>query len=203
MCRFPVRLTLFLALSYLVRAESPLTVLLEFEQPHSTQSVLEMEKETQHILKPSGLKLEWRFKDSIAQSESFSDVVVVRMAGQCRMDAFPVLLDERGPLAFTHSSDGEVLPFSEVLCDKVRRSVQSALKPATPQDADKLYGRALGRVLAHEMFHMVAKTQTHGKRGVAKTTLSGLQLIGDDLPLDNHEVTELKTILESRGGKGR
>lgn len=178
------------------RAEDPnVTVLLEFEQPHSSTSLLEMERETQTILKDSGLKLQFRMKQETPTDTVFQDVVVVRMKGQCKMDNFPVLLDERGPLAYTHTTDGEVLPFSEVQCDRIRRSINSAMVGGDRGRADQLFGRAMGRVLAHEMFHIFAQTGQHGKQGVAKTALSGSQLISDSLPMDPHEV---RTLQESR-----
>jgi hypothetical protein len=33
---------------------------------------------------------------------------------------------------------------------------------------DLLLGRALGRVVAHELYHIVAQTARHGRAGVAK-----------------------------------
>ena len=103
----------------------------------------------------------------------------------------PLLYDERGPLAFTHSTDGEVLPFSMVSCDRVRHSVESAMWGGDRARADLLLGRALGRVLAHELVHIVAKSSKHGVKGVAKTALSGGQLIADRLELDVDDVERL------------
>ncbi len=100
------------------------------------------------------------------------------------MEPVPFFYDERGPLAFTHSSDGMVLPFAEVACDKVRSSVNSALWGAQRKNSAMLFGRALGRVLAHEIYHVRAKTTHHSSRGVAKNRLSGAQLIADDLGFD-------------------
>jgi hypothetical protein len=49
--------------------------------------------------------------------------------------------------------------------------------------ADVLLGRALGRVLAHEVVHILSKSGTHGRTGVARTSLSGSQLIAPELRL--------------------
>jgi hypothetical protein len=117
--------------------------------------------------------------------------VVVKFRGTCQMDTMPFLFDERGPLAFTHSTDGEVLPFSEVACDRVRQSVESAMWGGDRRRADLLFGRALGRVLAHELVHIVAKSNKHGRKGIAMTSLSGVQLIADRLELDAHDVERL------------
>jgi len=49
--------------------------------------------------------------------------------------------------------------------------------------ADLLLGRALGRVLAHEVVHILSKSGAHGRTGVEKTALSGSQLIAPELRL--------------------
>jgi hypothetical protein len=50
-------------------------------------------------------------------------------------------------------------------------------------NADVLLGRALGRVLAHEVVHILSKSSAHGRTGVARTSLSGSQLIAPELRL--------------------
>lgn len=163
-----------------------LTILLDFENDYSPQSISEMKHESQVILEASGVRLDWRMKRDVRPEDSFSDFVVVRFKGHCVMEPLPYLYDERGPLAFTHSADGVVLPFSEVACDKVRNSVRNALWGGERNRAAFLYGRALGRVLAHEVYHILGGTSHHSKQGVAKTSLSGTQLISDQLELDQH-----------------
>lgn len=174
------------------------TVLLQFEQDRSERSLTEMKHELERIFRDTGYAFDWRLLDETNPARTYDDLVVVRMKGRCTMEAVPVLYDERGPLAFTHSSDGQVLPFSEVECDKVRRSIGRVINISNQAKADQLLGRALGRVLAHEMYHIFAKTGHHGERGVAKTSLSGSQLISDELDLDRRELLSLAHSRERR-----
>jgi hypothetical protein len=58
-------------------------------------------------------------------------------------------------------------------------------------NADVLLGRALGRVLAHEVVHILAKSGAHGHAGVAKTALSGSQLIAPELRLEAEDVERI------------
>jgi hypothetical protein len=58
--------------------------------------------------------------------------------------------------------------------------------------SDLLLGRALGRVLAHEVYHILAKTTGHGRAGVAKSALSGRQLIADRIAFDEHDLRKLR-----------
>jgi hypothetical protein len=172
-------------------ASTGITLLLQFDNKHSERSVEEMKREMNAIMKDTGLELDFRSLKDFNPNVPVSDLVVVKFRGTCQMDTMPILFDERGPLAFTHSTDGEVLPFSEVACDRVRHSVESAMWGGDRRRADLLLGRALGRVLAHELVHIVAKSHKHGRKGIAMTSLSGVQLIADRLELDAHDVERL------------
>jgi len=96
----------------------------------------------------------------------------------------PPLYDETGPLAWTSTVDGAPLPFGQVSCDHVRNRVLKAMWGGDFSRGDLLFGRALGRVLAHEFYHMVAKTRAHATSGVTKPALSGPELISESLTLD-------------------
>lgn len=176
-----------------VRRVSPaaLTVILEFDGPHSEISIREMKREIDSILKTSGIHFDWRMRDELREHDAFPDLVMVKFKGKCVMDPAPLLYDERGPLASTYSSDGAVLPFSEVECDKIRVSVRSAMWGEQFAHADALFGRALGRVLAHELYHIVAGTHGHGKDGVAKPSLSGGQLIAEHFGMNTADLEKM------------
>lgn len=169
------------------------TVLLKFDQDHSAVAMREMEKELGSLFKSTGYRFEWKLMEDVGSSQSFDDLVVVRMKGRCAMESYPLPYDERGPLAFTHSSDGQLLPFSEVDCDKVRHSVQQAWTAADRSRGEQVLGRALARVLAHELYHIFAKTSHHGQEGIARTALSARQLVAEKLEFDAPEIHALLT----------
>jgi hypothetical protein len=160
-----------------------MTIVMEFEDRHSERLVEEMKRETQVIVKDSGLHLDWQTRSEAGQ-KSFSDLVVVRFKGKCLLQPAPYLYDERGPLAFTYSTNGEIQPFSEVSCDKVTAALRPALQGGEFANADMVLGRALGRVVAHELMHMLTRSGAHGREGVGKASLSGKELITSELPLD-------------------
>ena len=54
-----------------------------------------------------------------------------------------------------------------------------------------LIGRAMGRVVAHELVHMLTKSGQHGTEGVEKPALSGKQLIMGSLPLSAFDIAGL------------
>jgi len=175
-----------------VMAASAVTLVLQFDQAYSTESIDAMEHEVASIVSESGIKVDWRLLSDMHSSESFAELVVVRFRGACNMDPGPPLGDERGYYAFTYISDGSVLPFSEVECDKVSSSIRPAMSKQQWRKRDSILGRALGRVLAHELFHMLAKSEHHAAEGVTKSALSPAQLISDKLTMSPADLEKLR-----------
>ena len=174
--------------------DATLTVVLDFRGPHSPQAVGEMRRETEGILKDSGMRLDWRNREQAA-GDSFADVVLIQFRGSCAVEPPPYRYDELGPvgpLAITYSTDGAIQPFSRVECDKVAASVRSAMWGGEYAQANVMLGRALGRVLAHELVHMLTRSGDHGRAGVTKPGLSPQQLTGASLPLDSDELARLR-----------
>jgi hypothetical protein len=168
-----------------------ITIVLDFQGPRSEHSIAEMKREFAGIMKASALKFDFRSRAQASQ-EALTDLLVVRFTGKCVLEPAGYLYDERGPMAFTYSTDGIVQPFSEVACDKVTSTIRSAMSGGDFAKSDLLLGRALGRVLAHEVMHILSKSGTHGQTGVAKTALSGRQLIAPELLLDPEDLERIR-----------
>ena len=168
-----------------------LTVILDFKGPHSSTSLKEMQRESGHILNSSGVRLDWRMLGE-ATFGSYRDLVVMTFKGTCEYEPAAPTYDELGPLAMTRTTNGEVQPFGEVDCDRVVSSARTAMSGLDYSRADLLIGRAMGRVVAHELVHMLTKSGEHGTEGVAKPSLSGKQLIAASLPLSAFDIDRLK-----------
>jgi hypothetical protein len=169
------------------------TVVLDFQEPYSSDALAQMKREMQGLLKDAGVSLDWKtLQEAVGNDDG--DMVVVRFNGKCILKPLSYLYyDERGPLAHTYSSDGKVLPFSEVSCDHVAASVRSALFGGDYAHADLLLGRALGRVVAHELMHVLTRSGEHEREGVCSEALSGKQLISETLPFCPQEVKRMQT----------
>ncbi|MGA3201483.1 MAG: hypothetical protein ABSF12_03190 [Bryobacteraceae bacterium] len=175
-----------------VKAAPAVTLVLQFDRAYSAKSVAAMEREVALIVGESGIQVDWKLLADVHPAESFESLVVVRFRGACLMQPAPYFLDERGYYAFTYVSDGDVLPFSEVECDKVASTIAPAMSRSQWRERDSVLGRALGRVLAHELYHMLAKTQRHAGDGVTQSKLSAAQLIGDRLRMSPADLEKLK-----------
>ena len=178
-------LTLLAASALADGGAPPVAVFASFDGPHSAQAVDAMKHEVESIFRSSGINLSWRALDAPRLNEVYSDLVVVKFHGKCNMDGIQLLFSELGPeneggvLGSTKVSDGQVLPFSELECDRIRRSIAPLTIGNSPAEREALLGRAMGRVLAHELFHIFANTGTHGHDGIAKSAHSRRDLVAD------------------------
>ncbi len=159
----------------LVAAESAaIAVFMDFENQPSAEALARMEDEVSAIMRPSGLQFDWRLMKDRRAGESFRDLVVVNFKGSCQTDR-PILYNELGPvlesqpLALTRISEGHILPFSDVECDTIRKYIEPAVASAKPGNRDGILGRAIGRVVAHEMYHIFTHTTVHARDGVARS----------------------------------
>lgn len=182
---------------------SVLTVMLDFKGPHSRTALDEMEREAGRILKESGVVIDWRTSRVEPPEGFYGDLAVMAFNGDCQFSSGESRFSKPGALAITHVTDGDVLPFGEVNCTRVVDSVRNALVGEEYDRADQLVGRALGRVVAHELVHMLTKSGEHAKQGVFEPALSGRQLIGPQLNLsqaDLDRLRQLRTRNDSGGG---
>ncbi len=182
-------------------APSPATVLLSYDQPYSQPAFTALQHQLQHVLKQVGLTLDIRDRSNTQPHEQFSELFVFQMKGSCSMDALPVgaLSDERGALAMAYSSDGKILPFGEVECDRIRQCLQRIVGRANPHSYQAAFGTAIGLVMAHEIYHMLAHSAQHTHDGVTKESLSARELLSGELSLpDIARLAMRRSLIASR-----
>src|SRR5262249_45349386 len=136
-----------------------------------------MQAELRTILEPLGLAFEWRNLDQSRGNEVSTELAVIHFKGSCNLADLTPLAAFPGPLGWTHISDGEILPFTDVSCDRIRVFIQHDLVRMPARDREVVYGRAIARVLAHELYHIFAKTTKHGSWGIAKSAYSVDELL--------------------------
>lgn len=170
----------FLLMSSLALAapSSHITVLLQFDGPPATTTISALNHELQHILSSSHLPMELSVRTEPIAGSIDGDLVIFKMKGSCSMNALPVgaVSDERGPLAMTHTVNGDVLPFADVECDRVRECVQRTIGRGNPDSHQRQYGAALARVMAHELYHILARSTEHQTTGLTKKGLTSREL---------------------------
>jgi hypothetical protein len=172
-----------------------------FTAPDSHQSAsssASMQRELIRIL--SAIDLRVSFHDSIAQSaHDANHVVVLSVRGSCDMSASAppvrdrVALDSRG-LASAPVSDGRVLPFVTVECDKLRHWLTSRVAGFGAEQRQELLGRAIARLVAHEFYHIFARTKHHASEGIGRSCFSLHNLLADRFDFDQVTVAQMRPL---------
>src|SRR5688572_12606875 len=122
--------------------------------------------ELQRLVTPAGLNLVWKKVDDRNAGEAFDLVAVISFEGVCSTAEFPASTAETGvSLADTSVSAGHVLPFFNVDCGRLVKILRPELETLDLRARPALFGRALARVMAHEIYHIVGQTAEHQDRG--------------------------------------
>lgn len=175
--------------------DGSLAVYLKLGDDASGRVLQHMKKEVAQLLGPTGVKLDWRLMSDARLHEEFQSVVVARFEGACSAsyDPYAAKAGQRpAPLADTPVQDGHVLPFTRVDCAAVTRLTGPMLATEAGARRDFLYGRALGRVLAHEIYHILGQTKTHEDRGVAKPAFHARELLSETFAFNEPAITVLR-----------
>ena len=170
----------------------PITVYTDFQSAHSSQVLESLKSELTAVMGPIGLTFEWRDLKAARGNEVAVELVVVSFKGKCQMEGTLPTHPETGALGWTHMSDGDVLPFSDVDCDRVRNLIGSQILGGSPADRERVFGRALGRVVAHELYHIFANTTRHASLGVAKAFYTASELVTEDFYFEAKETKSLR-----------
>jgi hypothetical protein len=171
----------------------PIALYTHFDQVAPSVIIDAMHAEIDAIMGPLGIKFEWRSLDGVRGTELSTELAVLTFKGHCDLSGInPRKVADIGALGFTHMSDGEILPFSQIECDRVRLFVQRDLVTMRSPQREETFGRALGRVVAHELYHIFANTTRHGDCGVGKAAYSVRELLNDDFQFEGKESLALQ-----------
>jgi mono/diheme cytochrome c family protein len=184
----------FLALAALPAPGQVGSIALYYQFQHQHSSVLfdSIKQETTAILSPVGLRIQWKALPSTGNDVS-SDLAVVTFEGRCTTQDLQSSVRPDGRLGFSHVSDKSVLPFAVIDCDSIGGFLQKKLPVSPIHEREMLFGRALARVLVHELDHIFAQTTNHGEREVDQPTYTVEELLADTVQPVNSRFHILRT----------
>jgi hypothetical protein len=154
--------------------------------PDSSQM---MRVELQRLLTPAGIEVIWKDHSARKRGEDFNFVAVGSFQGSCSATE-PMA---KGPsaglmsLGDTSVSGTEVLPFFQINCPQLVRML-------TNEDSQALMGRALARVIAHELYHIIGRTPVHRNSGIAKAAFSVSDLLNPEVEFDIASIVQMKRV---------
>jgi hypothetical protein len=142
------------------------------------EATASMQAELQRLVDPAGLEILW--KSSRNSPADFDLVVVGSFEGSCSTKEPIMAVMETVSLTSlgdTSISNGRIQPFFHIDCARLVRMLGRGTDDAT-------LGRALARVVAHELYHIIANTTAHHDTGVAKPVFSVRDLTTPRFELD-------------------
>lgn len=175
-------------------AAQPIEILLDFKTPPELAVVNVMKSEIRDVLQPAQLDLTFQRLEDAGSLKAFRKIVLVRFQGVCRAgwSVDPIQLTQPALLDFpalgrTEVTEGRVMPFVHIFCNEVRAFVPAVSR--APQE--QVYGRALGRVVVHELCHALLSTREHAREGIARDIQSSRDLTRETLLLDAASIDRL------------
>ena len=197
---------LFWALFYLVssdgaagRATLPsadLSIYLSVDANQPAAPVEYMKRELDALLETAGFRIAWGDANNPDKTGRASKLVVLELRGVCGMPPgiyrMEPSVDSGARLAETSISPAGVQPFSQVNCPNITRMIGPALSAEAGAQRDYLYGRALARVIAHEVYHIVMASRDHEREGIAKSRFTVADLLDETFDFDAVALAKLR-----------
>lgn len=156
-----------------------------------------MEDELTAILSPISTEVIWRSLDTSTGSERQcgTKLAVIHFMGSCGISDLTSLGAIGATLGTTHISDTDIQPFCDIYSDAIRAQVAPVLATLDSADRPLLYGRAIGRVLAHELYHIFGQSKGHSRSGLMRSSYSAENLTTPEIRFENPEYEKLRTSL--------
>jgi hypothetical protein len=104
-------------------------------------------------------------------------------------DVSPVSVDprENAPERWSGSSLSVISTGSAI-----RAFLAPSLLSPDPQSRTFVFGRAVSRVLAHELYHVLARTKHHGSSGLGEAFYTPRELAADDFQFQDRETQRVR-----------
>jgi len=168
-------------------AAADVDVYLKTGQGISAAVLDEMKSELASLMQGTGIRIEWPALTESQADTTSGFAVVVELRGQCSVawhadwpePVKPEPVRNATPLASSAVADGSVLPFSWVDCAALNRLVGPSIADEPGTLRDYMYGRALARLLAHELYHVLMQTSGHTESGIAKAQVTAAELLSE------------------------
>jgi len=183
----------------LVRAASPyadLAVYLSVDPTQPAAPLDHMKHELSALMQAAGYHILWQDPRAPDRTSQVSTLMVLQLRGSCGLPPgnyrVERSVDSGASLAETSISPNGVQPFSWVNCDNVTRMIGPVLTGEAGAQRDYLYGRAVARVVAHELYHVVTGSRDHGHEGVAKPRFTVPDLLNEIFDFDAVALAKLR-----------
>ncbi len=151
-------------------------------------------REAESLMQSAGYAVKWG--DSRDPQARAASLALVELAGDCTAPSTPLApaasVDSGRSLATTAVQDGAVLPFTRVDCGALRGILGAALDREAPARRAFLLGRAMGRLVAHELYHALSRTRDHAAGGIGKPCFTAADLLSERFEFESVALARLR-----------
>ncbi len=175
-------------------AAADLVLYVRTVSPQSSRVTEIMKRELAPLMVTAGYRVEWR--ESRGKFESTAaTLVVLQLEGDCAASSGSSAPEsaaaESRTLASTAISDGTVLPFSTIHCAPLSRVLWPLVGQEGGARREFLYGRAMARLLAHELYHILVNTRDHDRDGIAKSHFTPADLVTERFAFEHTTLAKM------------
>jgi hypothetical protein len=164
-----------------------LTLILEFENQYAATCLDWMNSELNQVFERTGMAVGTRLGAEVASGEIFQRLAIIKFKGGCHVNR-QIARSDPGPLGEVQRVDGDILPFINVYCERIHEMIREELRVDAEPERIRKFGRALARVVAHELYHVFSQTVRHTKTGITKTAFNAQDLLADRLGFDEERI---------------
>jgi len=99
---------------------APIALYTQFQEDPPEAVTEALHDELDSVMAPMGLRFEWHSLTGARGNEVAVELAVLTFKGRCDVAGLMPRNGSPGALGWTHVSDGIILPFSDVDCDRIR-----------------------------------------------------------------------------------
>ena len=174
----------------------PLQILTRFDGTPSTAAVQEMQREMDTLYRDIPVAIQWHELAGYRSAGVAARIVFVHFEGDCRAGTLPPRQTvAEVALASVTRVDGQMLPLVSVACDRIAGYIWQSMNPYQRVHGDVAFGRALGRILAHELYHYLTGVSKHTHSELFRAAISRSALLAGKFRLGAEEVACLRKAL--------
>ena len=168
-------------------------VYLKSEGTTSSAVVANMMRELGELMQTAGFHIEWGDWKNPGVSPDNADLAVVVLRGVCSASSLQSSEQTKNTqvLASTAVANDQVLPFSWIDCTSLGQFLGPAMTHKSAERRNYVYGRAMARLMGHELYHILAHTAEHTQGGVAKERFTTEDLLGEHFSYEHEALFRL------------
>jgi len=177
-------------------AAASLELLTQFDRRPSTVVVGAMAREMDALYRDIPVSIGWHDLSGYHSRVVAPRIVFIYFKGDCRAPRLPPHQFVEGlALAGINRVDGRMLPVVTVDCDRTANYIWSSMSGAERVNGDTAFGRALARVLAHELYHFLTGATKHTRSALFRASIPASSLLSRELRFLPEEVADLSHAL--------